>query len=71
MVRPGFNYRLDEPRAALGLSRLARLHEAIAALMAGRTVVHVTHLSSRYETPGCHVALDHGRLVSPGAVTTG
>ncbi len=27
----GFNYRLDEPRAALGLSRLARLDEDIAA----------------------------------------
>jgi dTDP-4-amino-4,6-dideoxygalactose transaminase len=27
----GFNYRLDEPRAALGLSRLARLQDDIAA----------------------------------------
>ncbi len=26
----GFNYRIDEPRAALGLSRLARLDEDIA-----------------------------------------
>jgi dTDP-4-amino-4,6-dideoxygalactose transaminase len=27
----GFNYRLDEPRAALGISRLARLADSIAA----------------------------------------
>ncbi|HEY7960752.1 MAG TPA: DegT/DnrJ/EryC1/StrS family aminotransferase [Solirubrobacteraceae bacterium] len=32
----GFNFRLDEPRAALGLSRLARLQEDIAAR---RTIV--------------------------------
>ncbi len=31
VVDIGFNYRLDEPRAALGLSRLARLDEDIAA----------------------------------------
>jgi dTDP-4-amino-4,6-dideoxygalactose transaminase len=31
VVDIGFNYRLDEPRAALGLSRLARLHDSIAA----------------------------------------
>ena len=31
IVDIGFNFRLDEPRAALGLSRLARLGEAIAA----------------------------------------
>jgi dTDP-4-amino-4,6-dideoxygalactose transaminase len=31
VVDIGFNYRLDEPRAALGLSRLGRLDEAIAA----------------------------------------
>jgi dTDP-4-amino-4,6-dideoxygalactose transaminase len=31
VVDVGFNYRLDEPRAALGLSRLERLEEAIAA----------------------------------------
>jgi dTDP-4-amino-4,6-dideoxygalactose transaminase len=31
VVDIGFNYRLDEPRAALGLSRLVRLHESIAA----------------------------------------
>jgi dTDP-4-amino-4,6-dideoxygalactose transaminase len=30
VIDVGFNYRLDEPRAALGLSRLARLHESIA-----------------------------------------
>jgi dTDP-4-amino-4,6-dideoxygalactose transaminase len=31
IVDIGFNYRMDEPRAALGLSRLGRLDEAIAA----------------------------------------
>jgi dTDP-4-amino-4,6-dideoxygalactose transaminase len=31
VVDVGFNYRLDEPRAALGLSRLARLNEDIDA----------------------------------------
>ena len=31
VVDIGFNFRLDEPRAALGLSRLARLDEGIAA----------------------------------------
>jgi dTDP-4-amino-4,6-dideoxygalactose transaminase len=31
VVDVGFNFRLDEPRAALGLSRLARLDEAIDA----------------------------------------
>ncbi len=31
IVDIGFNYRLDEPRAALGLSRLGRLSEALAA----------------------------------------
>jgi dTDP-4-amino-4,6-dideoxygalactose transaminase len=31
VVDVGFNYRLDEPRAALGLSRLARLQDSIAA----------------------------------------
>jgi dTDP-4-amino-4,6-dideoxygalactose transaminase len=31
IVDVGFNFRLDEPRAALGLSRLARLDEAIDA----------------------------------------
>ncbi len=30
MTDIGFNYRLDEPRAALGLSRLARLEENIS-----------------------------------------
>jgi len=31
VIDVGFNYRLDEPRAALGLSRLARLERDIAA----------------------------------------
>ena len=30
VVDVGFNFRLDEPRAALGLSRLARLHDDVA-----------------------------------------
>jgi dTDP-4-amino-4,6-dideoxygalactose transaminase len=31
IVDIGFNFRLDEPRAALGLSRLARLHDSLDA----------------------------------------
>lgn len=31
VIDVGFNFRLDEPRAALGLSRLARLQDSIAA----------------------------------------
>ena len=30
VVDIGFNFRLDEPRAALGLSRLARLEDDVA-----------------------------------------
>ena len=36
VVDIGFNYRLDEPRAALGLSRLARLAESIERRRATR-----------------------------------
>jgi ATP-binding cassette, subfamily C, bacterial CydD len=62
---------LDEPAAHLDPFSAATVHEAIAVLMTGRTVVHVTHLSSRYETPGRHVLLDHGQLVTPAAGVAG
>jgi ATP-binding cassette subfamily C protein CydD len=58
---------LDEPAAHLDPFSAAAVHEAIAALMTGRTVVHVTHLSPRCETLDRHVRLDHGRLVTPAA----
>jgi ATP-binding cassette subfamily C protein CydD len=61
---------LDEPAAHLDPLSAAATQEAIAALMAGRTVVHVTHLAQpgdhRLCETGCRrVALEHGRL-APG-----
>ncbi|HEY2288029.1 MAG TPA: thiol reductant ABC exporter subunit CydD [Streptosporangiaceae bacterium] len=56
---------LDEPAAHLDPLSAAAVQEAIAALMAGRTVVHVTHLAPPDgETGGRRVVLDHGRLVT-------
>jgi ATP-binding cassette subfamily C protein CydD len=62
---------LDEPAAHLDPFSAAAVHEAIAALMSGRTVVHVTHLSLPCETTARHVILDHGRLVTPAAGVAG
>jgi ATP-binding cassette subfamily C protein CydD len=61
---------LDEPAAHLDPLSAAAVAEAIAALMAGRTVVHVTHLAHSGDhylcETGCRrVALEHGRL-APG-----
>jgi ATP-binding cassette, subfamily C, bacterial CydD len=58
---------LDEPAAHLDPFSAAAVQEAIAALMAGRTVVHVTHLTPRSETEGRRLALAHGRLVTATA----
>jgi ATP-binding cassette subfamily C protein CydD len=55
---------LDEPAAHLDPFSAAAVQEALAALMAGRTVVHVTHLAQPGETGGRRVVLDHGRLVT-------
>jgi ATP-binding cassette subfamily C protein CydD len=55
---------LDEPAAHLDPLGAAAVQEAITVLMAGRTVVHVTHLAQPGETGGRRVVLDHGRLVT-------
>jgi dTDP-4-amino-4,6-dideoxygalactose transaminase len=54
VVDVGFNYRLDEPRAALGLSRLRRLREDIAVR---RTLVRA-YREQLAETPGLELAWD-------------
>ena len=54
VVDIGFNYRLDEPRAALGLSRLQRLDEDIAA----RRAIVRAYRERLAETPGVELAFD-------------
>ncbi len=48
----GFNYRLDEPRAALGLSRLPRLQESITA----RRAIVRAYRERLAEIPGIELA---------------
>jgi dTDP-4-amino-4,6-dideoxygalactose transaminase len=50
----GFNYRLDEPRAALGLSRLQRLQQSIAA----RRAMVRAYRERLAEIPGIELAFD-------------
>jgi dTDP-4-amino-4,6-dideoxygalactose transaminase len=50
----GFNFRLDEPRAALGLSRLGRLEENIAA----RRAIVRAYRERLAEVPGVEFAFD-------------
>ena len=54
VVDIGFNYRLDEPRAALGLSRLPRLDENIAA----RRAIVRAYRERLAEVPGIELAFD-------------
>ncbi|HEY1689352.1 MAG TPA: DegT/DnrJ/EryC1/StrS family aminotransferase [Solirubrobacteraceae bacterium] len=54
IVDIGFNFRLDEPRAALGLSRLARLHDDIAKR---RTLVRA-YRERLAQTPGLELPWD-------------
>ncbi|MGH2854352.1 MAG: DegT/DnrJ/EryC1/StrS family aminotransferase [Solirubrobacteraceae bacterium] len=54
VVDVGFNYRLDEPRAALGLSRLQRLEEDIAT----RRALVRTYRERLAEVPGLELAWD-------------
>jgi dTDP-4-amino-4,6-dideoxygalactose transaminase len=54
VVDIGFNYRLDEPRAALGLSRLGRLQQGIAAR---RTVVRA-YRERLLDVPGIELVFD-------------
>ncbi len=54
VVDIGFNYRLDEPRAALGLSRLARLDDSIAA----RRAIVRAYRERLVEVPGIQLVFD-------------
>jgi dTDP-4-amino-4,6-dideoxygalactose transaminase len=54
VVDVGFNYRLDEPRAALGMSRLGRLEEALASR---RATVRAYRERLR-DVPGLELAFD-------------
>jgi dTDP-4-amino-4,6-dideoxygalactose transaminase len=54
IVDIGFNYRIDEPRAALGLSRLQRLDEEIAA----RRAVVRAYRERLAEIPGLQTPFD-------------
>jgi dTDP-4-amino-4,6-dideoxygalactose transaminase len=54
VVDIGFNYRLDEPRAALGLSRLGRLQESIAA----RRAVVRAYRERLLDVPGIELVFD-------------
>jgi dTDP-4-amino-4,6-dideoxygalactose transaminase len=54
VVDIGFNYRLDEPRAALGLSRLSRLGESIAA----RRAVVRAYRERLLDVPGVELVFD-------------
>jgi ATP-binding cassette subfamily C protein CydD len=56
---------LDEPAAHLDPFSAAAVQDALAALVAGRTVVHVTHFPS--ETDGRRLALYRGRPVAATA----
>jgi ATP-binding cassette subfamily C protein CydD len=59
---------LDEPAAHLDPFSASQVAEAIAALSAGRTVVHVTHRPPAELPPGARLlTLDDGRLVTPPA----
>jgi ATP-binding cassette subfamily C protein CydD len=58
---------LDEPTAHLDPFSAGEVHDAIAALMAGRTVVHVTHRPPRGAGHARLVTLDGGRLVTAAA----
>ena len=53
VIDVGFNFRLDEPRAALGLSRLARLEENIAA----RRAIVQAYRERLADVPGIELAV--------------
>ncbi len=59
---------LDEPAAHLDPFSAAALNDAIAALMTGRTVIHVTHSPPAGGPPARRLALHDGRLAEPGAL---
>jgi dTDP-4-amino-4,6-dideoxygalactose transaminase len=59
VVDVGFNFRMDEPRAALGLSRLSRLEEDIAA----RRTVARAYRKRLADTPGIELAFDDEQAI--------
>jgi dTDP-4-amino-4,6-dideoxygalactose transaminase len=58
VVDIGFNFRLDEPRAALGMSRLGRLEESIAA----RRATVRAYRERLAEVPGVGLAFDEAAV---------
>jgi dTDP-4-amino-4,6-dideoxygalactose transaminase len=58
VVDIGFNYRIDEPRAALGLSRLERLDAAIA----NRRARVATYRRLLADVPGIELPFDDGAV---------
>jgi dTDP-4-amino-4,6-dideoxygalactose transaminase len=54
VIDVGFNYRLDEPRAALGLSRLQRLQENIAT----RRAIVRAYRERLIDIPGIELPFD-------------
>jgi dTDP-4-amino-4,6-dideoxygalactose transaminase len=58
VVDIGFNFRLDEPRAALGMSRLGRLEEGIAA----RRATVRAYRERLAEVPGIELAFDEAAV---------
>jgi ATP-binding cassette subfamily C protein CydD len=59
---------LDEPTAHLDPFSAAALNDAIAALMAGRTVIHVTHSPPADGPPARRLAMHDGQLTEPGVI---
>jgi ATP-binding cassette, subfamily C, bacterial CydD len=53
---------LDEPTAHLDPVSAGQVRRALRTLMAGRTVVHVTHRGELAPGTDRMLALDHGRL---------
>jgi ATP-binding cassette subfamily C protein CydD len=58
---------LDEPTAHLDAVSAHRLEDAIATLMADRTVIQVTHSQSQTRDTGRLFTLDHGTLHQPSS----
>jgi ATP-binding cassette, subfamily C, bacterial CydD len=59
---------LDEPTAHLDAASAARLQTALGTLMAGRTVIQVSHIPSAATGTGRVLTLDQGRLTQVVAV---
>ena len=57
---------LDEPTAALDPRAEAELFEAMRSMMAGRTVVLISHRFSTVRTADQIVVLDQGRVMEQG-----